>query len=101
MSNKVIDLTPKQIERIVPILHEWIINDTIDCFQCQSKLFDLGLDDEEVEFCMDAVNLIKVDKIGVEAMLLEAIEDANYDDGGDDCNYCGYDDVAHDEWRWI
>lgn len=75
-----IDLTPKQIENIVPILTNWIVNENIDEVQCESKLLDAGLLAEEVDFCMEAVNTIEVDNKGVESVLIEAIELANYDE---------------------
>jgi hypothetical protein len=78
-----IDLTPKQIEAIVPILTDWALKEIIDEFQCEAKLLDSGLSQDEMNFCMDAVNTVEIDKKGVETVLINAIELANHNEDDD------------------
>ncbi len=77
-----IDLTPKQIEAIVPILTDWA-NEKMNEFQCEAKLLDSGLSQDEMNFCMDAVNTVEIDKKGVEAVLVDAIELSNHNEDDD------------------
>ena len=77
-----IDITPIQIESILPVLTDWL-NEKIDEFVCEDKLKDMRLNDEEIDFVMTAVNTVMVDTKGVETVLIEAIELANHNEEDD------------------